>query len=92
MSGDEWVWPAYGFDQWAWDEMNGWVNPEDDPASPTETVLLDEITRLRSAGDALAEALRAMTRLGAPPDMNEWVTWQLSVADPALNTYMGGPS
>ena len=45
------------------------------------------MARLRAAGDALAEALRAMTRLAAPPDMNEWVTWQLSVADPALTTY-----
>ena len=58
MSGDiEWVWPAYGFDQWAWSEMNGWVNPEDDPASPTEAVLLDEITRLRAVGDAIADAV-----------------------------------
>ena len=40
------MWPAYGFDQWAWSEMNGWHNPEDDPASPTETALLDEIKRL----------------------------------------------
>ena len=44
----EWVWVAYPYDQWAYDKMNGWVNPEDDPASPTETVLLDEIKRLRA--------------------------------------------
>ena len=41
----------------------------------------------RALADRLADALRAMTRLAAPPDMNEWVTWQLSVADPALNDY-----
>ncbi len=61
MSGDElykanleWIWVAYPYDQWAWSEMNGWVNPEDDPASPTETVLLAEIKRLRTAGDEMA--------------------------------------
>ena len=43
-----------------------------------------EVERLRAADDALAEALRAMTRLAAPPDMDEWVAWQLGVADPAL--------
>lgn len=42
-----WIWVAYPFDQWSWSEMNGWVNPEDDPATPTEAVLLDEIERLR---------------------------------------------
>jgi hypothetical protein len=46
-----------------------------------------EVVRLRTAGDALVEALQAMTRLGAPPDMDELVTWQLGVADPALTTW-----
>ena len=46
-----------------------------------------QIERLRAAGDALAEALRAMTRLAAPPDMDEWVAWQLGVADPALAAF-----
>lgn len=77
---------------WVRDRRDRWISDEDDAALVTEAAMLDEIERLRAAGDALADALRAMTRLGAPPDMNEWVTWQLSVADPALNTYMGGPS
>ena len=67
----EWVWPAYGYEQWEWSDMNGWVNPEDDPASPTEDALLweierlraalaaerAEVERLRTAGDALAEVV-----------------------------------
>lgn len=39
--------PTYPFDDWGYDDMNGWHNPEDDPATPTETALLDEIRRLR---------------------------------------------
>ena len=49
--------------------------------------LTAEVERLRAAGDALATALRAMTRLAAPPDMDEWVAWQLGVADPALAAF-----
>jgi hypothetical protein len=76
-------------------QLRGWHSEMLQYAAGRDAVitrLSAEVERLRVAGDALAEALRAMTRLGAPPDMNEWVTWQLSVADPALNTYMGGPS
>lgn len=59
MTDTEWVWPAYGFDDWAWDEMNGWHNPEDDPASPTEDLLLEEIKRLR----AEVARLRAIVKI-----------------------------
>ena len=76
---------------WDWRRAADEDRQVDDPLDHYQCPCV-EVTRLRAAGDALAEALRAMTRLGAPPDMNEWVTWQLSVADPALNTYMGGPS
>ncbi len=43
----DWIWVAYPYDDWSFSEMNGWVNPEDDPATPTESLLLDEIERLR---------------------------------------------
>lgn len=42
----DWVWKGYPYEDWAWDEMNGWSNPEDDPASPTETLLLNQIEAL----------------------------------------------
>lgn len=33
-------------DDWVYDEMNGWINSEDDPAMASEAALLDEIERL----------------------------------------------
>lgn len=40
--------PVYPYDQWVHDDANGWVNPEDDPATGTEEALLDEIERLQA--------------------------------------------
>ena len=40
---DPFDWPGYGYDDWEWTEEHGWVNPDDDPATPTEQLLLDTI-------------------------------------------------
>lgn len=41
-------WPAFAYDDWHHDAMNGWVNRNDDPATPTETALLDDLALRRS--------------------------------------------
>lgn len=42
---------------WVKDRRDGWISDEDDAALVTEAAMLDEITRLRAAGDALAEVV-----------------------------------
>lgn len=41
-------WCPTPYERWRYSEQNGWVNTDesDDPATPTEIALLDEITRL----------------------------------------------
>jgi hypothetical protein len=39
--------PVYPYEAWTWDQQNGWVNPDDDPATGTEEALLNEIRKLR---------------------------------------------
>ena len=40
---------------WVKDRRDRWISDEDDAALATEAAMLDEIERLRAAGDALAE-------------------------------------
>jgi hypothetical protein len=40
---------------WVRDRRDRWISDEDDAALGTEAAMLDEIERLRAAGDALAE-------------------------------------
>ena len=42
---------------WVKDRRDRWISDEDDVALATETAMLDEIERLRTAGDALAEVV-----------------------------------
>lgn len=42
---------------WVKDRRDRWISDEDDAALVTEAAMLDEITRLRAAGDALAEVV-----------------------------------
>ena len=40
---------------WVKDRRDRWISGEDDAALATEAAMLDEIERLRAAGDVLAE-------------------------------------
>jgi len=53
----EWPTPSYSVKDWKWDEQNGWYNVDDDPATPNEAILLNEIKRLVAINSSLRQQI-----------------------------------
>jgi len=62
---------------WVRDRRDRWISDEDDAALVTEAAMLDEIERLRAAGDALAYFIGAWFEERIPDEPSHLVAaWQ----------------